>query len=110
MRHGPVGIGGGRIADALLELGAPGGVARDDLPALFVARDLRLLGHQRSSRKSTCLRTTGSYLRSTIRSGSLRRFFRVTYVYPVPAVDFSLMIGRISVDFDAMVVLSDLFA
>ena len=35
---------------------------------------------QRSSRNSTCRRTPGSYLRSTMRSGSLRRFFRVTYV------------------------------
>lgn len=34
----------------------------------------------RSSRKSTCRRMTGSYLRSVIRSGLLRRFFLVTYV------------------------------
>src|SRR5699024_8034736 len=85
------------VYKGLLQLGAPLSVALNNDLTLFVLCDLRLLSHdQRSSRKSTCLRTTGSYFFSTMRSGLLRRFLRVTYVNPVPAVDFSLMMGRMS--------------
>src|ERR1700737_1192963 len=70
--------GARRRADDRLELGAPLGVARHDHAALLVAGDLGFLGHQRSSRNSTWRRITGSYLRSRSRSGSLRRFLRVT--------------------------------
>src|SRR5690242_7325206 len=74
----PAIVGGGRIADQLLELGPAFGVAGHDSAALLVAGDLGFLRHHRSSRKSTCRRSSGSYLRSTMRSGSLRRFLRVT--------------------------------
>src|ERR1700752_3853470 len=72
-------LGGARWRpDDRLELGAPLGVARHHRAALLVAGDLGFLGHQRSSRNSTWRRITGSYLRSRSRSGSLRRFLRVT--------------------------------
>src|SRR5690349_952017 len=72
-RRGSLFMGAGRIADGLFELGPPFGVALDEFAALLVLDDLGSLGHQRSSRNSTWRRITGSYLRSTIRSGSLRR-------------------------------------
>src|SRR5690606_14530517 len=72
-------VGAVGVDERLLQLEALRGVALHDGGALLVARDLALLGHAyRSSRNSTCLRTMGSYFLSTMRSGSLRRFFRVT--------------------------------
>src|SRR5262249_38887314 len=66
-----------------------------------VAEDVRmivrvdsLLHDYLSSRNSTWRPITGSYLRTTRRSGSFLRLFLVTYVWPVPAVDLSLMAGR----------------
>src|SRR4051812_27079084 len=69
----------GGVDERLLQLEALRGVTVDDHLALLVAGDLALLGHAyRSSRNSTCLRITGSYFFSTMRSGLLRRFLRVT--------------------------------
>src|ERR1700733_7401908 len=66
-------------------------VAEDD--RMIVRVDFLLHGY-RSSRNSTWRPITGSYLRTTRRSGSFLRLFLVTYVEPVPAVDLSLMTGR----------------
>src|SRR5690606_14088819 len=96
-------VGRVRVDEGLLQLETLLGVTGDDNLALLVARNLALLSPAyRSSRKSTCLRTTVSYFLSTRRSGLLRRFFLVTYVKPVPAVERSLMIGRTSCDLFAI--------
>jgi len=67
-----------RVDRGPLELGAALGVTLHHLLAPQLGGDLGLLGHQRDSLYSTCLRTTGSNLRSPSRSGVLRRFLRVT--------------------------------
>src|SRR5262249_56992117 len=67
-------------------------VAEDD--RMIVRMDCLLHGYL-SSRNSTWRPMTGSYLRMTRRSGSFLRLFLVTYVWPVPAVDLSLMTGPI---------------
>src|ERR1700757_718455 len=73
--------GARRRADDLCEFSAALRVASHNRATAVVLDDLGFLGHaQRSSRKSTWRRITGSYLRSTRRSGSLRRFLRVMYV------------------------------
>src|SRR5271163_517405 len=78
LRRRPLTTGARWRADDLFEFSATMGVVRHDCATAVVFDDLGFLGHaQRSSRKSTWRRITGSYLRSTNRSGSLRRFLRV---------------------------------
>src|SRR4029078_13273899 len=78
LSFGALGCGGVRVGEDRFERGPALGVVGGGAAAVVVAGVLRRGRHQRSSRKSTCSRSAGSYLRITSRSGLFRRFFRVT--------------------------------